>query len=291
MSDVEAICRLAPFEEGPFALRMGVRPVAEEAWLEVDERLAEHRALKRRELEAHRSELVGDDGSPDAVAAAAELHGMVREWFAIHRDEELPDPGTLDPVAAAALSTQEDWCLVHRDAPFRVLAVAVGFPTRWRPAEKVGSPVREVHGPVWGYDARLGAPVDRFLERLRSDRPVWRANWNLVDDPALCQPYVPEPGRRWAGEVSRVPTGIHLRVERQTLRRLPDTGHVAFGIRVHQAPVGAFTHRPDLLGRLRAAVEALPGPTFDYKGLGAFWSPLQRWLDERTEASEEAKLT
>lgn len=278
MNDVEAIVALAPFGSGPFALRMGVRPVAEEDWLDIDDQLETQRQLKARMLQELSEALVGDDGTTDASVGAAELYRQITGWWTQHRREPLPPAEGVSPVVDAACVTQEDWCLVHRDPPFRVLAVAVGFPTRWRPTEKVGRPVREVHGPVWGYEDQLGGPVDRFLARLRADRPVWRANWNLVDDPALCQPYVPEAGRRWLGDLGDVPDGIHLRVERQTLRRLPRSGHIAFGIRVHQAPIGALSTRPHLLVRLRAAVEALPPPTFDYKGLGAFWSQLEAWL-------------
>ena len=120
--------------------------------------------------------------------------------------------------------------------------------------------------------------MDRFLEQLQSDRIVWRANWNLVDDPSLHQPYVPEARRRLATTVAAVADVVHLRVERQTLRRLPRTGAIAFGIRVHQRPLRDLESQPEVLDRLLAAVDALPPPTFDYKGLGAFWPELRAWL-------------
>lgn len=62
-------------------------------------------------------------------------------------------------------------------------------------------------------------------------RPMWRANAFVYADPALFQPRTeaalrPEPreGPLW------------LRVERQCLVRLPETGAVAFTIHTHVVP-------------------------------------------------------
>jgi hypothetical protein len=58
---------------------------------------------------------------------------------------------------------------------------------------------------------------------------VWRVNWSLVDTP---EPYRP-PEHRARAAITAALAGeqLWLRVERQTLRRLPDSGAVLFGIR------------------------------------------------------------
>ena len=97
--------------------------------------------------------------------------------------------------------------------------------------------------PVAFYDEQLADPVDAFFDRLRPglDHGVWRLNWNLLDDPVLFQP-VRKGGPDAPTEVTDADAGdtIWFRVERQTLVRLPVSGAVVFGIRVHVDPLGAL---------------------------------------------------
>ena len=136
-----------------------------------------------------------------------------------------------------------------------------------------------VHEHVAYYDEHLSRPVDSFFERLTVDRPVWRLNWNLMDDPTLFQP-VAGPAASVAPD--EVGDRIWLRIERQTLRRLPETGAIVFGIRIHQRPLSALVARPDQLATLRTAIANLPPETFAYKSLGGFADALDTWIGART---------
>ena len=40
-----------------------------------------------------------------------------------------------------------------------------------------------------GYQSSIGTPMNKLFERLKVDKPVWRLNWSVVDDPALFQPF------------------------------------------------------------------------------------------------------
>jgi hypothetical protein len=276
---------LHPFESGTFALRMGVRPLSLDTWLEVNDATIDAELALKRELIAYRyDEIVATAGGTGVVAACQELDDLVVDWWS-GRDARPPEPdGSLHPIVRVALRTQEDWCLLAGPAGDVPLLVAgcVCFPTRWILAEKLGRSATAIHGPVAFYDDQLAAPVDRFLARLRVGAPVWRANWNLVDDDALCQAYLPEPGRRLTCTGDDVADLVQLRVERQTLRRLPNSGAIAFGIRVHQESLRALEADPGALTRLLSAIRALPAETFAYKGLAAFWPELEAWLMSRT---------
>ena len=127
---------------------------------------------------------------------------------------------------------------------------------------------------------QLAAPVDRFFDRLEVDSPRWRLNWNLSDDDSLYQPggkYRTEP----AADLSAagVPDRIWLRVERQTLRRLPMTGAVVFGIRIHQDLLGRLADRPDVLARLAATIRSFPPGTLEHKSMGAFAPAVLEWIE------------
>lgn len=265
---------------------MGLRPFGPGEWLEVDEERDAMLAEKRRLLAERPDDVVGlvEDPRGTVRAASSELLDVVlAECGRTGLPADPPEP-ELHPVVAAGLRVQEDWCVHVPDDRGRwvLVAACVCFPTRWVLADKLGLPVREVHRPVAGYEEQLGDPVDRFLDRLTPASPRWRLNWNLTDDPTLYQPggkYRTEPAPLRPDDVA---TGVWLRVERQTLVRLPGTGAVVFGIRIHQDPLGALGDRPDDLARLAATIRSLPAGTLEHKSMGAFAPAVLAWIDGRT---------
>lgn len=269
---------------------MGLRPVVPGEWLEFDEDRAPMLAEKHRLLAERPADVVGlaDDPLGAAFAASVELRDLVA-GECVRRGHTARTEPDLHPVVSAGLLVQEDWCVHVPDARDRwVLAAAcVCFPTRWVLADKLGLPVREVHRPVAGYDEQLGDPVDRFLDRLTPDAPRWRLNWNLTDDPTLYQPggkYRTEPADLGPDDV---PAAVWLRVERQTLVRLPVTGAVVFGIRIHQDLLGALADRPEDLARLAATIRSLPAGTLEHKSMGAFAPAVLAWIDRQVAGSRD----
>ena len=108
-----------------------------------------------------------------------------------------------------------------------------------------------------------------------------RLNWSVLDDPAMFQ-----PGGKWRrGNECRDHSrqcrrSLYLRVERQTLRRLPQSGAILFGIRVHCYPLARAITTPLAASRLAEAVRALPEATVHYKSLKVFGPALLGWLDD-----------
>ncbi len=139
---------------------------------------------------------------------------------------------------------QEDLCIIQTgdDGP-RFTAALLCFPSRWRLHEKLGKPLTAVHGPVPFYEQRLATPVDRFMARVKPGHIASRLNWSVMDDPAM---YQPGGHGRQATNAAITPDNagetLYLRVERQTLRRLPVSEAVLFGIRVHCYPHGDGDH-------------------------------------------------
>ena len=189
--------------------------------------------------------------------------------------------GSSDPLQLAGLLVQEDLCLIQNGEAGPVFtAASLCFPSRWRLLEKIGKPLAAVHGPVPLYADRLAGPVDRFMRNLKPNHIVSRLNWSLLDDPALFQ-----PGGKWRAEACTDITAenagsrIFLRVERQTVRRLPLTEAVLFGVRVHVYPLDRVIDRPDRAATLANAVRALPAEIEHYKSLPPFKRALLKWLD------------
>ena len=287
-----------PFEAGPHRMTMGLVAVPAAAWFEIDARYPDDMAERRRLLaERHGAVFaalpVSDPARCEALAmVVATLTAAFPRWFA--RDDnglhnrltgerwDLAAP-PCDPLELAGRLVQEDLCLVQPgDAGPVFTAGVLCFPSRWRLHEKIGQTLAAVHGPVPAYADVLAAPVDRFMARIGAGHIVVRRNWSVVDDAALFQP---EGHGRADFNTAITPENagatLFLRVERQTLRRLPETGAVLFGIRVHVYPLAVAIRDAATAARLAAALRALPDDIAAYKSLGTFREALLAWLDRQ----------
>jgi dimethylamine monooxygenase subunit A len=294
---VDDVPRYLPFEGPAFRLRVGLRPLDPATWLELDERYDADLAEKARLLRHHHHEVVA--ALPGTHAAAAELLSLVVDNLLAHHPgtvamdgddvvnlrtgERLP-AGALHPVDAAGRLVQEDLVLLAEEAgEHRLVAASLCFPSRWRLADKVGLGMAAIHAPVPGYAEELARPTHGALARLTPERPVWRLNWSLHDDPALYQPQghgeaTPNP----AITAANAGTTVWLRVERQTLRRLDGTGAIVFGIRTHQWPLASLAPRPAACAALAAHLRSTPPAFSAYKSLPSLAAPVLAWLDARS---------
>jgi hypothetical protein len=285
-----------PFECGPYRMSMGLFTVAEPAWFELDARYPEEMAERRRLLDTQRDAVFAAVPQSDEARAetltetAGNLAASYPAWFVrdgsrLHNrltgeNWDLDAPA-YDPLEVAGRLVQEDLCLIQPGADGPLLTAAVlCFPSRWRLAEKIGKPLAAVHTPVPFYAERLSRPVDRFIQHVKVGHITARLNWSVLDDPALFQ-----PAGKWRqgvnGAVTAANAGetLFLRVERQTLRRLPRTGAVLFGIRVHVYPLAAAIRTAADAARLAEAVRALPEQTLHYKSFLPIRVALLGWLD------------
>jgi hypothetical protein len=189
-----------------------------------------------------------------------------------------------DPLDRVGRLVQEDFCLLRDegDGTLTLVAAILCFPSRWRLSSKMGRPLGAIHTPVPLYKDRLERPVDRFLSALKTGRIAQRLNWSIMDDPRLFQPtghgvndFECHVTAENAGET------LFMRVERQTFRRLPRSGGIAFGIRVHVTPLASIMALPGEAARLLAAVRALPPEMERYKSMLPFREALLDVLQAR----------
>lgn len=255
MTDVPAWLDELSLEPGPPWLAMGTRGLPPDAWLLPDADRDRDLRWKADILAAHPADAFAALDSPVVDAASQEVLDLV-----VAATDASPDT-TKHPLDAAGRLVQEDLCLlVERDGAPHLDAASLCFPSYWRLRDKLGRPLTAVHEPVAHYAEELAARVDRFLARLRPDRPVWRRNWSIHDDPTywLPDPTPPRP--------VDPPAGLWLRSERQTLHRLSTPGTILFTIRTQQVPLAVLADRPDVAHRMAAAIAAWSPDLVAYKG-------------------------
>ena len=264
------------FRKGPYQLAMGLNRLDPDDWLWVTEHHAAEIAEKRRLL-ASGAEIVAE--LPEAEAAVAEVLRLIEAYLARHHPELLPGPAAPSPLVRAGLLVQEDLCLMAPDpGGYRLVAAFLAFPLRWSLFEKLGLPMTAIHGPVPGFADRLGPTADRFFPSLADDRPVWRSNWSIIADPTLHQPkpkrFHPPPTvtAQAAGEA------MWLRVERQTLRRLPESRMVLFTIHSLVRPLAEVAADPTARQALADRLREMPDAMLAYKNMAAARPALLAYL-------------
>jgi hypothetical protein len=293
------MARYRPFLEGPWRLAMGIKALDPAAWIEIDQSFVDQLAERRRLLAERPAEVLA--ALPESRAGQQELLelllGHLPERFPEHyrrRGGLIENRATGErfdveafagaPLELAGRLVQEDLCLMQRgEAGYRLVAAVLCFPAHWRLADKLGRPLEVIHAPVPGFGERLAAPVDRFFCSIQVERPVWRLNWSLVDTPAL---FLPPEHRGHPREVAAERAGeeLWLRVERQTLRRLPGSGDVVFGIHTCVEPLAAAIDSPETAQALAARIREMPEPMARYKSILPIREALLAWLDARAEA-------
>lgn len=279
-----------PFQAGHDPLRMGVAAIDARHWFEHGGDYAAQMAEKERLLAARRADVFAI--LPQAEAPARELLAAVARWCVETHPAEFAREGdalccpdgrrvplsSKHPLEAAALLVQEDLCILQPDAGGTLVltGACLCFPSRWRLAHKLGHPMLAIHGPVPGLNARIGATINRFLSGLKAGNIYSRTNWSLTTDPELFQPAALPHGAIAAADAGE---RVFYRVERQSLRSLPESGAVLFGIRVHQHKLAAFAAIPDQRRALAAAVAALDPSLVAYKSMAGIKDAVVEFLN------------
>ena len=168
------------------------------------------------------------------------------------------------PLRLVGLLTQEEWFLMREDeitasdsadnpsGKQHVFASGISV-FAFDVHEKLGLPMAGIHSAnVPGWQLHLQKTMNHVFTNMQPSISWWRHNWLLQDYPQILHPYFPwsprmvaeklpqyselphSPARWWESKDIGVSTAaevgerLHLRVEYQTLRRLPRSRYIAF---------------------------------------------------------------
>jgi hypothetical protein len=304
-----------PYDGSSKLFTIGLKPLALDAWIEVDEHLPLYLAEKRRlYAEIPGKVFVEEQETRDAQHEVLDLLGAHLEvkFPQIYRRsglgvEVIGDAsgiGGVDiaggfskaPLVAASLLVQEDLILMRRgDSGWRLAAGSLCFPSSWSLVEKFGRPLQEIHAPVPGFGpgTRPADLINRMFDGLQG-QAVERYNWSIQADDTLYHPLSNvERIDRATNRPTRFPDGdidahTFIRVERQTLRKLPVSRDILFTIRIHLDPLKVLarhTDRAKLAASFAEELNALDEAQLDYKGMTADRDRLVAVLDRMATAA------
>ena len=269
----------------PHRLKLGLHALeASEPWLVIDDDYVQDLAEKHRLLRDERGQVFVELESSRAAQAEArkrvietllthyadefELNGSQFCVRATGEEFDLTEPHT-PALEVAARCTQEDLVVMEeRPEGWCLTAASVCFPTRWDLPTQLGLPMTAIHERVPGYQEQLNASSNRFFDGMKAGLVFKRGNWSLMDDPALFQPSGKMQTRERSDlDASNAGEKIWLRVEHQTLQRLPATGAILFGIRIHRTRLDAVAEMPDAARTLLASIDTMDADMQLYKSL------------------------
>ena len=139
-----------------------------------------------------------------------------------------------NPIITAGRLIQEDLLILHWDNSHQEHILEGGvlcFPALWTLKEKINKPLSRIHKPVLPYNDKITRSVQRMFNHLKVDKPIWRANWYLYKDPELFSPLSEKFSHTTKKDYFE--GDFWVRVERQTLKRLPDSNAIIFGIHTY----------------------------------------------------------
>ena len=288
----------APWQRLGFRLKLGLRVRSEEEWLPLNDLFgnqsvrAEQIGLKSQLLAKHHTDVFS--AMPNTNVAGGEVLAMVYQHLTKYHNDfthyghphdnyMAPTDAGLHPLDIAARLIPEDLLLLApfpnaatdntNDVKWHLVAASLCFPAHWVLAEKMGKSLAAIHDPVPHYDERLAGPVDKFFNKMTVGPISARMNWSLQIGADL---FTPHRSKRQAAVGELCNNQLYLRLENQTLRKLPQTGFVLFTIRTHIEPVSRWKHTPNAIDDLTKMLKDMSLESQSYKGVSLYAGALAK---------------
>jgi hypothetical protein len=156
---------------------------------------------------------------------------------------------------------------------------------RWRLTEKLGRAMDAMHIPAPPFK-EIAKVVHDFMGDLEPAKPFWRTNWHLFNTMSgpwdlYTPPHIAPPDVKTTVGGAKVGQEVMFRTEFQTLRKLPKSGAILFGIRSYQRPLD-WLRGPEQEDNARAllrAVQLMPPSMVEYTGADDWKEAVVHYLE------------
>ncbi|KAF4971756.1 hypothetical protein FSARC_1505 [Fusarium sarcochroum] len=240
---------------------MSLKKLDPDFWLEIESTYRDRIAQRQGLYAKHGSDVL--QALPGSELACKELMEMVIQFicarypqafelqgktFINHIFGVKEDLDKIGPLHFLINHVPEDFALTLRDPAtgrycFRagVVCSSVG----WKLSEKIGLGLPQIHATVPDYKEKMEFSMDRFFTKMPANSPIQRGSWGLeVGKPLFIPSEDPEFKTREHQSPSLTEDEVHLRVDWQTLRRLPLSGAIVFNFKALFTPMSEFRDEP-----------------------------------------------
>jgi hypothetical protein len=300
-----------PYRWAAPTLQVGLQAISPREWLIVDDDYASVMRDKRAQLTRAPERFYKT--LPGSRAAQRELRSVVvshlmddhSERFSLSNGMltsktdgntwDLHDPSA-EPLWQLSDFVQEDFMLLEDvDERPTITAASNAYSSSGRLVGSVGRDIRWAHEPVPTLTPMLGSRIDRILQSVHEEAPCARFNWQLTPLGSLFFSHDPHAannsalktvGVQLGKDPALAPSLLYMRVERQTLRRLPETRALAFSIHTYSDPLSSLI--PDTVSRkaLLRLLENYPLERLQYTEMDTIHAAVIAWLESLPDSCE-----
>lgn len=202
------------------------------------------------------------------------------------------------PLMYVTKMAKEDFYVVLKnedDGKHYLKAAAVPFPGgSFGIDEKIGRHLDFIHTDVPYYEEKLKKSMERWFERLEPNGPVERASWYITWDHKLkvnniyqLPKFVPDLDELMK---STDPRQFNVRVERQTLRRLPKSRAIIFTNHPIFYSIDEMKDEPNVPSLLKKIIYEAPEGIIKYKNFDFIRDHISGYLDKLIQRQKDLGL-
>ena len=269
-----------PYKNGEGGVKVGLKPIKESDWLEIDDLFDSEIKVKKELYDSRFNEIHQE--VKESFESQVELLSVLKSHLEqYHPDHKITSVAESLPLKSASLMVQEDLVLMlPKGEEYFLGAASLCAPSNWSLQEKFKSSLIGLHVHVPSYEKKIGSRVNSLFNNLPRERIFQRFNWSVYEDSKLFQPARSKSRIERSKTITEDNAGdrLFIRVERQTIRRLPETGAIVFTIRVHVNPLLSIKKDLSLLTDFNQALENLTTDMKKYKSIDQIEMPLRGWL-------------
>jgi hypothetical protein len=249
----------------PPQFQVGLKPISETEWLLPDDG-AYFLEEKQHLLDTEPVFAAFEDSITEQIEAA---NIIAKNISVDYRNDE-------PPLKAISRHISDDTIIMaKRDGEWKLIALSLCSPTFFNADYALGKSLHLLHEPIPTGDFKLSDRIARIFDNLKPDNILERFNWTVQWSDKR---YTPDGSfmRKMAddGDINDAAAMLYERVERQTIRLLPETGALLFTIRIRLTKVRDILQDSDARQYFANAWQNAPLNVRTYKK----WSHLERHL-------------
>jgi dimethylamine monooxygenase subunit A len=294
-----------PYRWASTDFQLGLRPIKPETWILIG---ADHAEVMRQKHDRlNRSRPYYYRTLPESLPAQRELRNRVTTHLVSDHPGSFERMGsvirsvitgqTLDlnddsvePLLQLSYLIEEDFMLLDEGGGIpRITAAANAYSSSGRLVASVGRDMEWTHEPVPQLTQKLGAKINRVLRTVHPATPCERFNWQVTPMASVFFPHTNPHASNAAAmhqaaaelrdDAARAGELLWIRVERQTLTRLPGSNTVAFSLHTYSDPLSSIRSDLESVRAILALLRNYTEERWKYSEMDIVRKPLLLWLE------------
>jgi hypothetical protein len=300
-----------PYRWAAAGFELGLRPFGWERWITMEADYASNMREKRKRVAEHPDRYYRT--LPSSRPAQQELRVRVAAHLLrdhpqhfVRTDTGLralatgaecsPADDAPEPLLQLSQVIEEDFMLLEAvDGAMCITAASNAYSSSGRLVASVGGGMESAHATVPALTSTLGRRIDRILASVHPELPAERFNWQLTPLRSIFFPHDNPHAANAAAtheilatlrsNPERAGELLWIRVERQTLSRLPGSGAVAFSLKTYSDPLASIESDGESVRALLALLRGYSAERLRYSEMDIAYEPIIEWLEAAARAS------